>query len=343
MYRRKEVNRMKHKREKRVPVHKTSIGGQALIEGIMMRGPKGIAMALRLPDKSIETSYKEHKMLGSKSKLFRVPLIRGVVNFIDSMMVGFGCLMDSAEKTAMDDGADEAEAQPEKVSRLDAFIERHFGPKMMSVISGISMVLGLVLAFVLFLWLPTLITNGFNTLANGALDSFRALLEGIIRIVIFVAYIALVSQMKDIKRLFMYHGAEHKTIFCYEYGEELTVENVKKQTRFHPRCGTSFIFVMIILSILISSIVSIAAPILRDITALWIVIKLLILPFVVGIGYEFIKYAGRHDNFFTRICSAPGLWMQRLTTKEPTDDIIEVGIASLQAVITGDPKDDEIK
>lgn len=163
------------------------------------------------------------------------------------------------------------------------------------------------------------------------------------RILIFIAYIAIVGSTKDIKRVFRYHGAEHKTIFCYEYGEELTVENVRKQIRFHPRCGTNFIFVVLIISILISSIISIAAPMLRDLTVVWMCIKLLILPVVMGISYEFIKYAGRHDNLFTKICCAPGLWMQRLTVKEPDDSMIEVAIASISAVITGNREDDAIK
>ncbi len=174
--------------------------------------------------------------------------------------------------------------------------------------------------------------------------NFHALFEGIIRVIIFVLYMLLVSQMKDIKRVFMYHGAEHKSIFCYENGLELTVENVRKQSRFHPRCGTSFMFVMILLSILLSSALVLIFPALADINrVLWILIKLLILPLVMGIGYEFIRYAGRHDNVLVKILAAPGLWMQRITTKEPTDDIIEVGIASLQAVLTDNPADDEIK
>ena len=162
------------------------------------------------------------------------------------------------------------------------------------------------------------------------------------RMVIFVLYIALCSLMKDIKRTFMYHGAEHKTIFCYEHGLELTTENVRKQSCFHPRCGTSFMFVMIIISVIVSSVISVAFPGLRDNTAIWMIIKLLILPLVMGLGYEFIKYAGRHENLLVRIFSAPGLWMQRLTTKEPDDSMIEVAITAFKAVITDDPKDDEI-
>ncbi len=325
-------------KNKNCPVHKTSIGGQALIEGVMMRGPKGIAQAVRKPDGTIDVTMKAHRDIAQKHKILRVPLIRGVYGFIDSMIVGFGCLMDSAEKSTeglLDDEPAE--------SKLDQFIEKHFGPKMMTVVSTVAMVIGLAVAFVLFVWAPTVVTNWINSLADGVLTNFRALLEGIMRILIFIAYIAIVGSTKDIKRVFRYHGAEHKTIFCYEYGEELTVENVRRQIRFHPRCGTSFIFVVLIISILISSVISIAAPMLRDLTAVWLCIKILILPLVMGISYEFIKYAGRHDNLFTKICSAPGLWMQRLTTKEPDDGMIEVAIAAMQAVITGNREDDAIR
>ena len=188
----------------------------------------------------------------------------------------------------------------------------------------------------------TVAVNFINKLSGEALTNYRALFEGLIRMIIFVIYIALVSLMKDIKRTFMYHGAEHKTIFCYENGLELTTENVKKQSRFHPRCGTSFIFVIIIISVIISSAISVAAPQLRDQTIIWMAIKILILPLITGLSYEFIKYAGRHDNIFVRILAAPGLWMQRLTTKEPDEDMIEVAIASFKAVITDNPEDDKI-
>ena len=304
-----------------------------------MRGPKGIAQAVRKPDGTIDVTMKKHRDISAKYRILRLPLIRGVYGFIDSMIVGFGCLMDSAEKSTeglMDD-AEESE------SKLDRFVEKHFGPKMMTAISTIAMVIGLAVAFVLFVWAPTMVIKWINELAGGVLTDFRALLEGIIRILIFIAYLAIVGSTRDIKRVFRYHGAEHKTIFCYEYGEELTVENVRRQIRFHPRCGTSFIFVVLIISIFLSSVISLVSPMLHDMTAVWMCIKILILPLVMGISYEFIKYAGRHDNLFTRICSAPGLWMQRLTTKEPEDGMIEVAIAAMNAVITGNREDDEIK
>ena len=320
-------------------IHKTSVGGQALIEGIMMQGPKGAAMSVRLPDGTIDTEEKEFRHIRDKVKFLGFPVIRGCVNFVESMIFGYKCLMESAEKS----GFEEIENSEENQSKLDKWLSEHLSKKVMSVITGVASVLGVLLAFALFFFLPSKITDFFNNLASGALSNFRALIEGIMRMIIFIAYIALVSLMKDIKRTFMYHGAEHKTIFCYEHGLELTVENVRKQSRFHPRCGTSFMFVMIIISVIISSIISVAFPYLRNNIAVWMIIKLLILPLVMGFGYEFIKYAGRHDNLLVRILSAPGLWMQRLTTKEPDDSMIEVGIAAFKAVITDNPEDDAIR
>lgn len=319
-------------------IHKTSVGGQALIEGIMMQGPKGAAMSVRLPDGTIDTEPKEVKHIRDKVKFLGFPIIRGMVNFIESMIFGYKCLMESAEKSGFED----VSSNEENMSKLDKWLSDHMNEKFMSALTAVASVLGILLAFALFMFIPTKLTDWFNSLANGALTNFRALIEGVMRMIIFVAYIALVSLMKDIKRTFMYHGAEHKTIFCYEHGLELTVENVRRQIRFHPRCGTSFMFVMIIISVLISSIISVAFPHLRDITVLWMTIKLLILPLVMGLGYEFIKYAGKHDNLLVKILSAPGLWMQRLTTKEPDDSMIEVALAAFKAVITDDPNDDAI-
>lgn len=328
-------------REEKKPVmHKTSVGGQALIEGIMMRGPRGAAMSVRLPDATIDTEFKDYKQIKDKIKFLGWPIIRGVVSFLESMIFGYKCLMESAEKS----GLDMEEGDEEEMSRLDRWLSDHFGPKMMTVISAVAMVLGLVLAFVLFFYLPALIFDGLNALTKGGILPLKGVIEGVMRIVIFVAYIALVSQMKDIKRVFGYHGAEHKTIFCYERGEALTVENVRKQSRFHPRCGTSFIFVILIISILVSSLLLLIFPELGNPgnRILWICIKLLALPVTMGFGYEFIRYAGRHENWLTKSLSAPGLWMQRLTTKEPDDSMIEVGIAAFNAVITDNPEDDAI-
>ena len=320
------------------PLHKTSVGGQALIEGIMMQGPKGAAVAVRTPDGSIDVTMKQPKHIREKIKFLGWPILRGCVNFVESMIFGYQCLMLSAEKS----GLEEIEADEENMSKFDKWLNDHLSKGVMSALSAVASVLGVALAFALFFYLPTIITNLFNKLADGALDNFRALIEGVLRMLIFVGYIAAVSLMKDIRRTFMYHGAEHKTIFCYEHGLELTVENVRKQSRFHPRCGTSFMFVIIIISVLISSIISVTFPGLRNSTPIWMLTKLLILPLVMGFGYEFIKYAGRHENLFVKILSAPGLWMQRLTTKEPEDGMIEVAIAAFTSVITEDPKDDAI-
>lgn len=309
---------------------KISIGGQALIEGIMMQGPKGAAMSVRLPSGEIETEMLEFKKLKDKFKPAGWPLIRGIVNMIESLLFGFKCIEKSAEKAGLDD----ENIPPEEMSKLDKWLSDHFGPKMIAVISGIAMVLGLGLSFGLFVYLPTFLVDVVDKyLFHDALMNLHPLFEGIMRMFIFILYFYIVSLTPDIKRVFMYHGAEHKSIFCYEAGLELTVENVKKQSRFHPRCGTSFIFVILIVSILISSVLVVAFPTIDDIRPVWIAIKLLIVPITVALSYEFIKYAGTHDNIFVKILSFPGLMMQRISTKEPTEDIIEVGIASLNAVL----------
>ena len=316
---------------------KVSVGGQALIEGIMMQGPKGAAMSVRLPDGTIDTEMMEVKHLKDKFKPAGWPLIRGIVNMVESLLFGFKCMEKSAEKAGIDDDTD-----PEKMSKLDKWISDHFGPKMMAVITGISMILGFGIAFVLFFYLPTFLVDTVDKyLFKDALKNIHPLFEGIMRMIIFVAYIWIVSKIPDIKRVFMYHGAEHKSIFCYEKGLELTVENVRKQKRFHPRCGTSFIFVILIISILISSVLVVVFPGIDKVRAVWMLIKLLIVPVTVGVGYEFIRYAGKHDNLLVKILSAPGLWMQHITTQEPTDDIIEVGIESLKAVLEDKAEEDE--
>mgnify|MGYP000454875749 FL=1 len=311
-----------------------SVGGQALMEGIMMNGPEGKAMALRLPDGSISVEKKTFTSIKDKNKFFGIPMVRGIVNFVEALIFGYKCLMESAEKTGMD------VEEEENMSKLDRWISDHFGEKMMKVIGAISMVLGFALAFALFVWMPSFLFDAINKLTGERITMLRTIFEGLLRIIIFVIYMFAVSKMKEIKRVYMYHGAEHKSIFCYESGEEMTVENVRKQSRFHPRCGTSFIFVMIILSILASSVVALAFPSLTQIRPVWICVKLLIMPIVMGLGYEFIRYAGKHDNLFVKILSAPGLWMQRITTAEPDDSMIEVGIAAINAVI---PHNDEEK
>ena len=318
--------------------NKASVGGQALIEGIMMMGSEGAAVSVRTPDGSIDTEKVPVKHLKDKFKFLGLPIIRGIVNYIESMLFGYKCLMMSAEKSGLDD----IDSSDENQSKLDKWLSDHLNEKFMAVLTGIASVLGMGLAFVLFFYLPTISVKFLNEVTGGALTNFKALFEGIIRMCIFVAYIALVSLMKDIKRTFMYHGAEHKTIFCYENDLELTVENVKKQSRFHPRCGTSFIFVIIIISVIISSAISVTFKGIHDNTVLWMAVKLLILPLIAGISYEFIKYAGKHDNLLVKILAAPGLWMQRLTTKEPDDAMIEVALEAFKAVIPEETEDENI-
>lgn len=309
-----------------------AVGGQALMEGIMMRGPKGTAMSLRLPDGAIETQMKEFTSVRKKYKVLNLPLIRGVVSFVESMIFGYKLLMESAEKTSLD-------TEVEDESRLDKWITEHFGPKMMAVIGTISAVLGIALAFLLFMWLPSFLFDLVNDkLVNGSitLSPLRAVFEGIIRIVIFVLYMWLTSKMKEIRRTYMYHGAEHKTIFCFEHGKELTVENIREEKRFHPRCGTSFIFVTIIISILVSAIAASLFPALTETRLVWIAVKLLIMPLIMGIGFEFIQLAGKYPNKLTKALSAPGLLMQHITTAEPDDAIIEVAIEAMKAALTGE-------
>lgn len=304
---------------------KTSIGGQALIEGIMMRGPEKTVMAVRKKDGSIDLSLREGGSFKNKYKFFKWPIVRGVVGFIESMTVGYKAMMDSAEIS----GYLEEEEQADKPS------EKKEGETkgLMTVIMIVATVLAVVLCIGLFIYIPSLAFKGVNYLCGGVLSPLQSLFEGILKILIFLAYMFAVSQMKDIKRVFRYHGAEHKTIFCYEAGLELTVENVRKQGRFHPRCGTSFMILILMVSILTTFVIDWLFPWLKTVLWLRTVIKLLLIPVVCGIGYELIKLCGRHDNPITRIVAAPGLWIQRITVKEPDDSMIEVAIAAMKEVI----------
>ncbi|MEF9853442.1 MAG: DUF1385 domain-containing protein [Hydrogenoanaerobacterium sp.] len=297
------------------PVCRTSIGGQAIIEGVMMRGPLVSAMSTRMPDGTIDTETWENKKTQAWYK--KTPFIRGIFNLIDSLSMGYKCLMKSAEKSGMD--------LDEEPTKFEKWLVEKFGNGMMKVISAFALVAGALLAMLLFMVIPTYAVKFLDMLVP--LGGFKTVLEGIIKIIVFVGYLALVAKMPEIHRVFEYHGAEHKTIACYEDGEELTPENVRKYRRFHPRCGTSFILIVLVISIIVFSFVPWASGVLR------IIIKFLLLPVVVGIAYEIIKFAGRHDNFFTKIISAPGLWLQRLTTAEPDDSQIETAIASMLPVI----------
>lgn len=291
------------------------VGGQALIEGVMMRGVTNGAMAVRLPTGEIDV---EEWTLNKPKMWNKIPIIRGIVSFITSLLEGYRCLSKSAEKAGLEEGDEEP-------SKFEAFLERKLGDNLMKVVIVIGVVLGMILAVGLFLFLPSLIVKSLDSLLP--LGGFKALIEGIIKIVLFVSYLAVVSQMKDIKRVFEYHGAEHKTIFCFEAGEELTVENVKKQSRFHPRCGTSFLIIILILSILVFSVVTWDSLLIRN------ALKIVLLPLILGVAYELIKFSGRHDNWFTRAVSYPGIKLQLLTTKEPDASQIEVAIAALKPCV----------
>ncbi len=328
---------------------KTSIGGQALIEGIMMKGPYKTVMAVRKKDGEIDISEVEERHLRDKYKIFGWPLIRGMVNLIESMVSGYKAMMKSADISGFTDLEEEEkkEEASEDTTPKPAKADEDKKKKSNDVLMGGAMILGTVLgvalAVVLFMYLPSLAFKGINYLSPVDLKYYRGLIEGVIKIALFVGYIAVVSFEKDIKRVFMYHGAEHKTIFCYEKGLELNVENVRKQTRFHPRCGTSFMFLMIAVGILISSALVVILPeFIVNRLYIWVPLKILILPLTCGLGYELIKICGKHDNIVTKIIAAPGLWVQRLTTKEPDDDMIEIAIASVKEVIPSDGAD-EIK
>ena len=303
----------------------TSIGGQALIEGIMMRGPQRTVMATRLPDQSIDLEQLTFQPLKEKHKILGLPLIRGVVGMVESLKVGYQALMRSAEKAGI-----EVEEEP---SAFEKKLGKLFGEKLFGLLMAVAMVLGVGLAVLLFMYLPVLAFNLINYAVPADMIGFKGLIEGVLKIFIFLAYVALTSLLPDIKRVYQYHGAEHKTIFCYEAGEPLTVENVRSKRRFHPRCGTSFLILMLVVSILISTLVLYLFPALTKITWLWVIIKILLIPLTCGLGYELIKWCGRSDNPVTRVIAAPGLWMQRLTTREPDDSMIEVAIAAMNEVI----------
>lgn len=335
---------------------RTSIGGQALIEGIMMRGPKYSAMAVMNPEGEIVLEKWENPD-AKRPKVCKWPFVRGIFNFVDSMRAGYKALMRSAEIAGLEEETDGKQKQATVETPADAQTpanedasavtadsapqtqdtkdnqeskEAQGTPWYFNILMVISAVLGVVIAIALFLYLPAQLFS-WLTMAIPALDGnyfVRAVFEGILRICLFVGYMAAVSLMKDIKRTFMYHGAEHKTIFCFEQGLPLTVENVKKQRRFHPRCGTSFMILMLLVSIIISMFIRLDNAFLRT------AIKLLLIPLIVGIGYEMIKLAGRKDNVFTRVMSAPGMWLQRISTKEPQEDtMIECAILAFMEVL----------
>ena len=294
------------------------IGGQALIEGIMMRGVDSLAIVVRKNDGSLAEKVDELKPASKKYPILGWPVIRGFVNFISMMKLGVSSLNYSASFIEDDESYEPG--------RFEKWLERRFGKGAFEkTLMKIAMVVGLLLPIGLFILLPTLLAG----LLDGVIHNYilRNIAEGAIRILIFLLFLFSVSRMKDIRRTFSYHGAEHKSIFCYEAHEELTVENVRKHSRFHPRCGTSFLFVVMILSILIFSVVTWSNPFIR------MALRIALLPVVIALSYELNRFVGRHDNLFTRILRAPGVALQRFTTFEPDDGMIEVGITALKMVI----------
>lgn len=315
-----------NKEENHSCAFRTSIGGQALIEGILMRGPEKEAIVVRDQEGKLVEKVEPLKFVRDRYPILGVPLIRGTVNFLDSMVHGVKALMYSAEFYP-----DEEAAQP---SKFEQWLEKHLSSKKLeSAIVTLAVVLGVGLSVFLFMVLPTFLTGGLLHFFPDFPLWGRNLLEGLLKIVIFLLYLIFCSKQKDIYRVFQYHGAEHKTIFCYEAGLPLTVENVRIQPRHHPRCGTSFLFVVIFVSILFSSVVFGIWPI----TNVWLrtAVHLLLLPLVVGVTYEFNRWVGRHvqDNGLAKILTAPGLWMQNFTTNEPDDSMIECAIRSLELVL----------
>lgn len=297
-----------------------SVGGQAVIEGVMMKGARNIAIAVRKPDGEITVKKQDLKM--NRSKINKIPILRGVFAFLDSMVQGVQSLMFSAE--FYEEEPDKPENKDKKQNFFEKFMETNF--------IWISVALSLAFTVFFFILLPTVAVDYFGRFFESTI--ILNLLEGVVRIGIFVIYIVAISNMKDIRRVFEYHGAEHKTIFCYEYGEELIVENVRKHGRLHPRCGTSFLFIVMIISILMFSMFEWSSLFYR------IAVRLLMLPVVAGISYELIKWAGRSKSRLARILSTPGMWLQKITTREPDDQQIEVAIEALKNVLVEDPEAD---
>ncbi len=312
---------------KQQELHRSKIGGQALIVGIMMKGVHTGAMACRLPDGTIDLETWEIQR--KKAWYKKTPFVRGVYSFIASMKDGYRCLMKSAEKQMTEEEIEEAETP----SKFEAWLEEKFGEKMFNAIMMVGMVLGIVMAVGLFFFLPKWIVGLIKPLtANRIIQSFA---EGIVKIAVFIAYMALTGLMKDIRRTYEYHGAEHKTIACHEAGLPLTVENVRKQIRLHPRCGTSFIFLVLFINILVMCLVPFTIPWQRFICSICL------LPLTMGISFESIQFAGRSNGIIAKILSFPGLQIQRITTREPDDKQIEVAIAAMKPCIPENREEDK--
>lgn len=304
--------------------HKTSIGGSAVMEGVMMRGPKDIATAVRKPDGEIELDKRAVSSFVTKYHLKKIPIVRGVFSFFDSMICSIRALMWSASFFDIEETSE---------SKFDKWLEDKFGDKIKDIVIYFSVFISLIFSIGLFFILPNIITGFLSKVISS--NTLMTVIEGIIRMGIFLGYVLLVSQMEDIKRVFQYHGAEHKTIFCYEKGLELTPENARNMSRLHPRCGTSFLVFVMIISIILFSFISWESFWVR------LGLRLLLLPVVAGLSYEVIHWAGKSDSKLVCIISRPGMWLQNITTREPDDLQLEVAIAAMKAVLTGDKEEDK--
>jgi len=304
------------------------VGGQAVMEGVMMRSGENVSVAVRNEDKSITIVNDKFVSVRQKHKILNTPILRGIINMVEMLKLSYKTLNVSADAFVGD-------AFEEEPSKFEKWIEKHFGKSILDVVMVIAMIFGIVLGVGMFVLLPSAVVGGIDHLLEGALSEYNlfALIEGVIRIAIFILYIYLVSLMSYIRRTFEYHGAEHKSIACYEAGEELTPENARKHSRFHPRCGTSFMFVIMIISIFIFTAARMLFSALAENLFLYWASKILLVPLVIGLGFEFIMYAGKHDGVLVRILSAPGLWMQGITTREPDDEQLEVAIAAIKAAM----------
>lgn len=296
----------------------SGIGGQAVIEGIMMKNKEMYSVAVRKPDGEIEVHLGTYRSIVKNKMLRETPLIRGVVNFVDSMILGMRTLTFSASFY-------EEEEEPTKADEL---LDKMFKGNAEKVVTGLTVAFSVVMAIGIFMLLPYFLTNILRNYVVS--NSLLAVIEGVVRVGVFVLYVLLISRMKDIQRVFMYHGAEHKCINCIEHGMELNVENVMKSSKHHKRCGTSFLFIVMVVSIIFFIFINVTSPVLR------VLIRLLLIPVIAGVSYEVIKLAGKSDSRFVQIISYPGMLMQRLTTKEPDEQMVEVAIAAVEAVFDWD-------
>ena len=319
---------MKKKPQDSCPAYITSIGGQAVIEGVMMRGPKEIATAVRKSDGTIVTDKKPVNSFVVKHKLNKIPILRGVISFVESLLTGMKCLMFSADQ--MDIVEDDENYKP---SKFEAWLDRKFGNKVKDIAIYFAVFVAIIFSIGLFMLLPNALATVIGIFIKKPI--ILNLAEGLIRMLIFLGYMLLVSRMKDIQRVFEYHGAEHKTIATYESGAELTVENAREHSRLHPRCGTSFLLIVMVVSIITFSFLKWGV--------MWqnMLMRIALMPVVAGVSYEIIKIAGRSRNRVVRVLTLPGLWLQKITTREPDDSQLEVAIASIKAVIPEDKEEDK--